>query len=677
LGERHFTWLSLQTQIEQGICEILMGDYGDARSALDVVVTNAHSFAYSPTEIRALTMAGLVAWSEGNSEIAWSDIEAGLKLCWKDFCPEMSMYSLYANMDNFAEDSRQWYLEVILAEEALLTLGDDPDHLMRAVEHNRLAKAAMLARNPIIAQTHFAIAAQLLRSGPQTAVTNNYQAVIQIDLAKLASEQGDPNSAFKYLSAVRHQLSKIADQYVLLDYYQTLGHLQLRSGDIDGAMDSLQWALAFAERQLTSLDSERDRSAWQQLNGSTYRDLVEGKLLQGAPPSALNIWEWYLSAPLRSKEIIDATTPRLIATNVFFRNKTGERAPPLPDLLAVTQTLNSLHHSTVISFAILSGKVATWVSDDRGVFFSWAKGDATSLGLLARRFKRSCSDPDGDLGVLDSESRQLYDALLAPITNHLSPERILIFDGDGDLVDTPLQALIDKHGSYLADGFSVTTIPGILYTRHPQPDLGITSDTRVLVVAVPTLKAGSSGPPYPLPDVMNEATDVVGRFHNAELLSGSEIREATLAKSMRRALIFHFAGHSSSINGGTGLMLAGGNSDRPPDVFNASKIISLRPNRLRLAVLSACSTESSRDQGIQDPNGLVSAFLETGVSHVVASRWNVDSAVTTKFMNAFYNALLAGDSIARSVRQAGMLIRSSPETRHPYYWAAFASFGQP
>jgi CHAT domain-containing protein/tetratricopeptide (TPR) repeat protein len=676
---RKFEWIALQTQIEQGICEILMGDYGSARSTLDAVVNSAHSLRYSATEIRALTMAGLVAWSEGNSEVAWADIEAGLNLCWTNSCPEMSMYSLYANMDNFAEDSRQWYLEVLLAEQALLTLGDDPDHLMRAVEHNRLGKAAMLAHNPGVARKHFAIADQLLRSGPQTDVTNNYQAVIQIDLAKLASEQGDAPSAFKCLSAVRHPLRKVADQYVLLDYYQTLGHLQLKTGDVGGAVESLQWALALAEMQLASLDSEHDKLAWQQLNGGTYRDLVEARLMQGMPVSALTIWEWYLGAPLRSKQVVDAAErPHVIVTDVFYRIQTGEKAPPLPDLQAVNRTLDHLHHSTAISFAILSGKVAVWVSDDRGVFFNWLEVNGKSVALTVRQFKRACSDPDGDRVALDSESRQLYNSLLAPINNYLTPERPLIFDGESDLVDAPLQSLIDKHGKYVADSFSVTTIPGILYSRTDGTALNITADTSSLVVAVPAAKANSSRSSLsPLPDVLDEAADITRRFHNARLLSAGEIEEASLADYLRRAIVFHFAGHSLSTSSGTELVLSNQSHGSPSDGFNATKVISLGPNHLRLAVLSACTTETGRDRGIQDPNGLVSAFLEIGVPHVVASRWNVDSAVTAKFMAAFYDELLAGNSVAKSVRYAGMLIRASPETRHPYYWAAFAAFGQP
>src|SRR4029077_2157581 len=156
-------------------------------------------------------------------------LTAGLHQCWENYCPPMTMYSLYANMDTFAEDSRQWYLQVILIQQALISLGDDPDHLMRAVEHNRLAKAAMLAGIPGLARQEFVTATQLLESVPQTEVTRHYRAGIEIDLAKLASEEKNPRAALSYLSNASSEMRNISDHYLLMDYYETLGHLQLRS----------------------------------------------------------------------------------------------------------------------------------------------------------------------------------------------------------------------------------------------------------------------------------------------------------------------------------------------------------------------------------------------------------------------------------------------------------------
>jgi hypothetical protein len=61
---------------------------------------------------------------------------------------------------------------------------------------------------------------------------------------------------------------------------------------------------------------------------------------------------------------------------------------------------------------------------------------------------------------------------------------------------------------------------------------------------------------------------------------------------------------------------------------------------------------------------------------VVASRWNVDSQATSRMVACFYKQLLAGASVAESLRSAGESIRETAGWSHPYYWAAFSAFGR-
>jgi CHAT domain-containing protein len=61
---------------------------------------------------------------------------------------------------------------------------------------------------------------------------------------------------------------------------------------------------------------------------------------------------------------------------------------------------------------------------------------------------------------------------------------------------------------------------------------------------------------------------------------------------------------------------------------------------------------------------------------VVASRWNVDSTATAKFMTIFYHALGAqGNDVAAALRSSMASMASDPQRSHPYYWAAFGQFG--
>ena len=105
---------------------------------------------------------------------------------------------------------------------------------------------------------------------------------------------------------------------------------------------------------------------------------------------------------------------------------------------------------------------------------------------------------------------------------------------------------------------------------------------------------------------------------------------------------------------------------------------ALNPRNLRecrLAVLSACSTAGGEGAALGDPGNLVGAFLLAGVPEVVASRWNVNSAVTTTLMRVFYQRVLDGDSVALALQRAGESVRQSPETAHPFFWASFSAYG--
>jgi CHAT domain-containing protein len=44
-------------------------------------------------------------------------------------------------------------------------------------------------------------------------------------------------------------------------------------------------------------------------------------------------------------------------------------------------------------------------------------------------------------------------------------------------------------------------------------------------------------------------------------------------------------------------------------------------------------------------------------------------------MDRFYTNLLGGNDVAVALQQAARSLREKEETSHPFYWAAFQSFG--
>jgi CHAT domain-containing protein len=68
-------------------------------------------------------------------------------------------------------------------------------------------------------------------------------------------------------------------------------------------------------------------------------------------------------------------------------------------------------------------------------------------------------------------------------------------------------------------------------------------------------------------------------------------------------------------------------------------------------------------------------LLWAGVARVVASRWNVDAETGVLLMDRFYDGLLSGSDVARSLQESARGLREKSATSHPYYWAAFQNFG--
>lgn len=120
----------------------------------------------------------------------------------------------------------------------------------------------------------------------------------------------------------------------------------------------------------------------------------------------------------------------------------------------------------------------------------------------------------------------------------------------------------------------------------------------------------------------------------------------------------------------------------------------LKPDRRRLAVLSACSTNLVGSTMPNEVVGLPSALLQIGFAGVIATGWAVDDLAATYLMTAFYQFWCAdGDEPAVALHRARHWLRNAtgadlaaliPESApppgdqpyaQPRYWAAFAYIG--
>jgi CHAT domain-containing protein/tetratricopeptide (TPR) repeat protein len=675
----HYRWLESQLLIENAICFDLVGDEGEARGMAVHARDFAHDAGYATAHLRALTvLAGLEA-AVGNTDASWKLAEEGLAIYWSGSYPRMRRYSLLDGMELLAEGSHETLLQVTILREAVTTIDADPDLMLRAAAHDQLAKCAIRADLPQLAEANFKEASALYEICPKNRVTASRRADEDIWLAEAEIRLKKYNSASKRLANIRAQILSSTYRYGLDRYYLVSGQLQTQMSDLSGAASSFGAAVDLAEVGLRSLKSERERMEWDRDHSEAYRNWVNVTLRQNDVRAAFAFWEWYKGAPLRSfrpnSHIATTTSPaaggdQIEPTN-FGRGDSPSRAFDL-----LSDAIKSMGvGSTLLSYAKLSDGYAVWVADERGVQSRWIPARSDELEREVRRFGKACSNPKSDSSLLRAQGRAIYELLINPVRDQLMQGQTLIIEGDEVIGELPVQALVDRQGHYLAETFDLVWSEGLYYQAKLRQSSQISRRSNLLAVAVPD--DATTIHRERLPDVIGEVTSISRKFLSPRVLLGSEATIERVEREIPIATVFHFAGHGGSGPRGSGVILAssGGRGDEST-VLTEARLSSVPMSRLQLAVLAACSTEIGKKRGIEDPDSLVRALLRAGVPHVIGTRWNLDSRSGAVFAEKLYDSLLLGKSPARALSEAARSIRVAPETSHPYYWAGFNVFGR-
>lgn len=663
LEAHSYPWLQIQLGLEKGDCSGLMGDLGADESAARHAMDRARQSGYGALYLRALGFLAGDQRETGNAPEGWRLISAGLDGYWSGQFPVKRGYNIYTELAYMAEDAVRPHLQMASWREAAALIDPTENLLLRAKAHQYLAGAATAAHQPSVAQQEYAEASRLLTLAPRTDASRTHGLEIEIRRAQLEALQGQFDTAIARLTRIQEQISPLSNNYLVQMFYSTLGELQLDRHQAAEAERALRLAVALAEQSLASLGSEGERTSWSKDAGPAYLALVEAQLAQGHSQEALETYEWYLGAAERS----DADfRPHRFLTN-----------PPMavPARLASRPAL--LAKETVLAYAVLPDGLAIWVYDERGVNALWISKPTDGLQELAERFHDLAADPKSELTALRRDARSLYEALIAPVEEHLTPGRTLVIEAEGWLARVPFEALLDSSDRYLVERAPIVHSLGQDSQARLRSESGISADLPALVVG--STASSSADGLIPLPDVAAEADAVASDFHSGHVLKGGEATLSAVRSELPGAAIFHFAGHSLATPDGTGLMLEGKVEEGQatiPRLMDATVVRQLHLRGLRLAVLSACSTASGSG-GSGGFDSVTDALLRAGVPHVVASRWAVDSAETQIFVEDFYRNALSGQTVSDAIRITSRNMLANPRTSHPYYWSAFAAYGQP
>jgi CHAT domain-containing protein/tetratricopeptide (TPR) repeat protein len=653
-----YSWLQIQLGLEENVCSALMGDLGASGKAALHALDRAQQDRYSALYLRALGFVANGEFLTGNPGDGWKIVCAGLKRYWSEQFPAMPGYNLYNHVALAADSAGQANLQVAIWREAVALIDSDENLLWRAMAHRFMADAATAAGLPQLAEQQYAEAARLFAAAPRTQASRDDALEAGIRIARLEAHQGRSDDAIARLTAIQDQVRSLTSNYLVQIFYSTLGEVQLRSHHEAEAEQAFRPALRLAEQYLASLTSDASRIRWSKEAAPVYLGLAEAQLVQGREQESLDVFEWYLGA----------------AQRVGMRVPNASQPPPDPSLLVARLPL--LSHETVLAYGVLPDGLAIWVYDNRRVSAKWIPQSTQELMDQAAKFYSQCSDPSSEVSALRRNGQALYSLLVAPAEQSLDPKRTLVIEAEGFLARLPFEALVDANGHYLIERGPIVHSPGLYAELHMHPDTAISSDSPALVVG--SAVSLPNGGLFPDPNVPAGADAVARGFRYPLVLKGAEGTLGAVVSALPAAAVFHFAGHAITAFNQSGLMLEGG-GDRDarngvPVLLDANVVRNLNLHRMQLAVLAGCSTDSG-EGGSRGFDSVAEALQTSGVPHVVASRWAVDSVQANAFVAYFYRSVLSGQAVPDATRLASETMLSNPRTSHPYYWSAFAAYG--
>jgi tetratricopeptide (TPR) repeat protein len=269
------------------------------------------------------------------------------------------------------------------------------------------------------------------------------------------------------------------------------------------------------------------------------------------------------------------------------------------------------------------------------------------------------------MAALQRVLQQLYRQLLAPLEDLLTTEKIVLVP-HGVLHKIPFHLLFDG-AQYALDRYEILYAPsaaiwyaGVRRRKATPENPGADADASMLLMGIP-------GPG--IEQVAAEVDQIAQLAPDARVFCGENATVEAFRAAAPLVRRIHLAAHAlfradnplfSGLQFADGWLLA-------RDLYEMALDCDL-------TTLSACRTGVTFVEPGDELFGLLRGFLAAGVRSLAASMWPADDAATAALMVRFYSLL------AQGVPRAAALRASQQQTRalypHPYYWAAFALFGE-
>jgi CHAT domain-containing protein len=256
----------------------------------------------------------------------------------------------------------------------------------------------------------------------------------------------------------------------------------------------------------------------------------------------------------------------------------------------------------------------------------------------------------------------------------------IFFVPDKALHGVPFAALrLSRGDPFLIEEHAISVLPAArlvptLLSRRQPP--AATPNAGASLFGAPAFDPTAFANLPPLPGAAREVREIAQLYPGATVHVAAEATRANLLAELDRHPVFHFAGHAVANPRRPGLshlVLAADPADADAGLLYAHEIARLRFDRLRLAVLSACSTISPQESRIAGLSGLARPFLDAGAAAVVGTLWPIEDQPAHSLLRDFHRRFRATGDAAESLR--GAQVAKLTSGAQPTEWAGFQLVG--
>ncbi|NIO29195.1 MAG: CHAT domain-containing protein [Candidatus Latescibacteria bacterium] len=477
-----------------------------------------------------------------------------------------------------------------------------------------------------------------------------------------------------------------------IERYALLGKLKMMSGDLKGAIRTLEEGLAHLNKTAMDMDAGVHGYIWlndckelrQLMHDLTSYDPVLGY-------GAELFWrDFYRLLGCRTREGSLADPGHIQKTDAYVPAKRDGKPSIIEDFREHAEAAKArildlgAIHST---YLIRGDEIWRWTVTPQGIRRETLSTTTNEVRTLVKTTWRilstgSWDSADAAVPLLIEKLRSLAHVLLPPEvlyeTNAQSDTPFLITT-HGFLSRIPFEAFnIGAEGEYTP----LLMHRDVAYLRHADPsgDRPNTNPGVILVNAKPSKELRKRYPfQQELQNALAEGEAVASRNPGAAFLTGAAATKTNLRSSWGNASFIYLAAHTLRDPEAPYLMLIPlAPSDVPsaPDAsyLDISDIRATDLSNCNIVVLSGCSSGAPYVEARSVGPSLGDAFLDAGAGAVVQTFWDVRDDEARKLMTSYIQTWGSpGISKIRALCNAKRMALQPPEgARYPFWWASYS-----